>query len=268
MSTKDAVNSAVAKVSGYHLTKRKPGEAESEIKEQGEKILSQRAKIQTLKDEIAATSAAARQRPEFPSDFDESSREIIRAVRAYTMTGVDKLHALISATRYVAQHNIPGDVVECGVWRGGSMQAVARALIEAGDATRNLYLFDTFDELPASSSPGTAQVTGTVDDVRAGFASVPYPAEQLHFIKGKVADTVPAQVPEQIAILRLDADGYEATAHELTHMWDRLSSGGVLLIDDYGQSKGSRQATDEFLERTGARLLLVRVGSGRVAVKP
>jgi hypothetical protein len=87
-------------------------------------------------------------------------------------------------------------------------------------------------------------------------------------VQGKVEDTVPGQAPQQIALLRLDTDWYESTRHELDHLYDRLVSGGVLIIDDYGSWQGSAQATDEFLERTGARLLLLRAGTGRVAVKP
>ncbi|MFD0850937.1 TylF/MycF/NovP-related O-methyltransferase, partial [Actinomadura adrarensis] len=67
-------------------------------------------------------------RRRFPPDFEDWQREIIEAVRPYTMTGNDKLHALITATRYVHDHAIPGAIVECGVWRGGSMQAAARTL--------------------------------------------------------------------------------------------------------------------------------------------
>ena len=67
------------------------------------------------------------------------------------MTGPEKVNALILAVRYVARHQIPGDIVECGVWRGGSMQAVARTLIAAGDTSRDLYLFDTFEGMPPPS---------------------------------------------------------------------------------------------------------------------
>ena len=87
---------------------------------------------------------------ELPRDFDDEAKEIIRAVAPYTMTSADKLFALITATRYVAGHGIAGDVVECGVWRGGSMHAVARTLAAAGDTSRDLYLFDTYEGmLPA-----------------------------------------------------------------------------------------------------------------------
>lgn len=223
----------------------------------------------------------------FPADYDESYREIIRAVRPFTMTGNDKLHALITATRYIQQHRIPGAIVECGVWRGGSMHAVARTLDELGDHSREIYLFDTFEGMPPPSDKdvridgATAQgllatrnktahvwAIATLDDVENGLAQLPYPKERFHCVPGRVEDTVPGQAPEQIALLRLDTDWYESTAHEFEHLYPRLAPGGVLMIDDYGWWQGSRDATEEFLKRTGEPLLLIRMASGRVAVKP
>ncbi|MGZ4480525.1 MAG: TylF/MycF/NovP-related O-methyltransferase [Nocardioidaceae bacterium] len=224
---------------------------------------------------------------ELPRDYDDAAKETIHAVRPWTMTSPEKLNALILALRYVHQHGIPGDVVECGVWRGGSMQAVARTLLELGDASRDLYLFDTFEGMPPPTEEDRRQdgrsaadllsahdkdagiwAVATLDDVQQGMAGVPYPAEKVHYVKGLVEETVPAEAPEQIAILRLDTDWYASTKHELTHLYPRLSPGGVLLIDDYGWWQGSRKAVDEFLDETGARLLLLRMDEGRVAVKP
>ncbi len=223
-----------------------------------------------------------------PMDYDEQSREIIKAVKPYTMTDADKVFALIQATRYVSRHKIPGDIVECGVWRGGSMQAAARTLLSLEDTERDLYLFDTYEGMPPPTDEDvrhdgkpadvllenndyeTSKVwaVATLDDVQEGFSKVPYPAEKVHFLKGMVEDTIPEGAPEQISILRLDTDWYESTRHELEHLYPRLSSGGVLLLDDYGFWKGARQAVDEFLEATGERLLLTRMASGRMAVKP
>jgi hypothetical protein len=224
-----------------------------------------------------------------PGDYDAESTQIIRAVREYTMTGNDKLFALIQAVRYVVRHEIPGDVVECGVWRGGSMQAAARALIACGDTTRDLHLFDTFEGMPppsdkdvrhdgrsadellaaAQSREGSkVWAMASLEDVRDGFSKVPYPGEQVHYVPGKVEDTIPGAAPEHIAILRLDTDWYESTRHELEHLYPRLAPGGVLILDDYGYWEGARQAVDEFLEQTGERLLLTRMASGRIAVKP
>lgn len=229
----------------------------------------------------------AKGRRRFPADFDEDYQAIISAVRPYTMTGNAKLHALITATRYIHDHAVPGAVVECGVWRGGSMHAVARTLDMAGDHSRDLYLFDTFEGmtqpsehdrrhdgrtadhlLAASDRSAGVWAHASLEDVREGFGQVPYPAERIHYVPGPVEKTVPGQAPEQIALLRLDTDWYTSTKHELDHLYPRLVSGGVLIIDDYGYWKGSRKATDEFLERTGERLLLIRIDTGRIAVKP
>ncbi|MGP4002406.1 TylF/MycF/NovP-related O-methyltransferase [Streptomyces sp. 8N706] len=222
-----------------------------------------------------------------PADYDDEARDVIHSVRPFTMTSPERLNALILATRYVSRHRVPGAVVECGVWRGGSMQAVAHTLLSAGDTSRDLYLFDTFEGMPPPtekdrrrdgesaadllarrSKDAPIWAIATLDDVREGFAQVPYPQERLHFVPGRVEDTIPDGAPEEISILRLDTDWYASTRHELEYLYPRLVSGGVLLIDDYGWWQGSREAVDEFLEKTGARLLLLRMDEGRIAVKP
>ncbi len=104
--------------------------------------------------------------------------------------------------------------------------------------------------------------------MKAGFETVPYPAERVHFVPGKVEDTVPQKAPESIALLRLDTDWYSSTRHELEHLYPRLVSGGVLILDDYGWWQGARQATDEWLRDNGFQLALWRAGTGRVAIKP
>jgi len=203
------------------------------------------------------------------------------------MTADEKLFALIEATRYVADHAVPGAIVECGVWRGGSMQAVARTLLERGAGDRDLHLFDTFTGMPEPTeadrrhdgrpaaellreSPPEARVwaIASLEDVREGMAQTGYPAERVHFHAGRVEQTIPEQAPAEIALLRLDTDWYESTRHELEHLYDRVPPGGVIVLDDYGYWEGARRAVDEFLAATGVRLLLVPMASGRIAVKP
>jgi hypothetical protein len=87
-------------------------------------------------------------------------------------------------------------------------------------------------------------------------------------VKGSVEETLPVHSPGPLALLRLDTDWYESTRHELEHLYARVPSGGVLIIDDYATWQGARKAVDEFLERTGERLLLVPIAAGRIAVKP
>jgi hypothetical protein len=224
---------------------------------------------------------------EFPADYDEMARPILRASRPYSMTRTEKQYALYLATRHVVQYDIPGAIVECGVWRGGSMHVVARTLLAIGDTSRELYLFDTFEGMTEPTDkdltyggtpvaellrtqPRTARIwaVASLEDVQQGFEAIPYPRDKIHYVKGPVESTLPGQAPDQIAILRLDTDWYESTRHELVSLYERLASGGVLIIDDYGTFQGSRQAVDEFVEETGARLLLLPIGPGRIAVKP
>lgn len=222
-----------------------------------------------------------------PGDYDEDAKRTIRAVRPRTMTSPEKLFGLILGIRYITAHRVPGDIVECGVWRGGSMQAAALTLLERDSTDRELHLFDTFEGMPppsdvdrrrggksaeellaAADRDAKIWAVATLDDVRAAMDEIGYPAERIHYHRGMVEETVPRDAPEQISLLRLDTDWYESTRHELEHLYDRLSPGGVLIIDDYGGWEGSRKATEEFLARTGAPLLLLPISGGRITVKP
>jgi len=204
------------------------------------------------------------------------------------MTSPEKIFALRQAVMHVIQHGVEGDMVECGVWKGGSMMAIARTLLESGAAERNLYLFDTFEGMPA---PGDEDVSfdgkpahqllseadkesnwvwaySAVEEVKRNVLSTGYPAERISFIKGKVEETIPSKAPAKIALLRLDTDWYESTYHELVHLFPRLSSGGILIIDDYGHWKGARKAVDEYFSQQKLDLLLHRIDySGRMCVK-
>jgi len=224
----------------------------------------------------------------FPVDFEEADRELYRRVGAYTMTTPARVYALVRATEYVTARRIPGALVECGVWRGGSMMAVALTLLRLGVTDRELYLFDTFsgmtpptEEDVRSSGERAADLLETeerdadvwaiasLDDVRNAVLSVGYPEERIHFVEGPVEETLPSQAPEQIALLRLDTDWYASTKHELVHLYPRLSSGGVLLLDDYGYWQGARKAVDEYVDANGLQLLLNRIdNTARLAVKP
>jgi O-methyltransferase len=276
MAAKTRINQALERLTGHVLV-------------QASSIDELRRKAARPKRKPAAKPKPKPKQKALPADYDDEAKEIVRAVRPWTMTGADKVYALIQAVRYVTRHRIPGDIVECGVWRGGSMHAAARTLAAVGDTSRDLHLFDTFDGMPPPSERdvrrsddrtaeellaeqsrerGKVWAVATLEDVQEGFTQVPYPSERIHFVKGRVEDTIPEHAPEQIAILRLDTDWYESTRHELEHLYPRLSPGGVLLLDDYGYWEGAREAVDEFLEESGERLLLVRMASGRLAVKP
>jgi hypothetical protein len=223
-----------------------------------------------------------------PPDFDPATAAVVRAVAPFTMTSPERIAALRQAVIHVCRHGIAGAIVECGVWRGGSMMAVARTLLEIG-ACRDLMLFDTFagmtppetvDRDIAGTSAtaaldredvatGATWAFSPLAEVEANLRSTGYPAERMRFVAGDVADTLPREAPERIAVLRLDTDWYASTRHELEHLYPRLAVGGVLIVDDYGHWEGARRAVDEFLERTSAPILLNRVDyTGRIGVKP
>lgn len=165
---------------------------------------------------------------------------------------------------------------------------MAAALALSGATNREFFLFDTYQGMPPPSDvdidyrgntaelllndpsrAGDITLVAQLDEVRRNMASTNYPESKIHYIEGKVEDTVPERAPEQIALLRLDTDWYESTRHELHHLFPRLVSGGVLIVDDYGHWKGARQAVDEYLDSTGIRLLLCRIDfTGRIAVVP
>jgi len=225
----------------------------------------------------------------YPPDFSAEEIEVLRTVAPYTMTSAEKIVELLRAVEYVIRAGIPGAIVECGVWKGGSMMAVASQLRRLGDTSRRLYLFDTFEgmtepghvdrshagesaaKLLASGDRETSWVwaKGPLDTVKQVIAHTQYPAELVSFVKGRVEDTLPKAAPEQIALLRLDTDWYSSTYHELVHLYPRLSSAGVLIIDDYGHWEGARRAVDQYLAEQRITLLLHRIDySGRLAVKP
>ncbi|MFJ6807729.1 TylF/MycF/NovP-related O-methyltransferase [Streptomyces anulatus] len=286
MAWRNAVNGVLQQLTGYQLRRVAVPAARTAPAGPAPATAAVPAPVPAT---VAKPKSTAKKKPApaFPADYDDEAKEIIRAVKPYSMTSPERLNAFILATRHIVRHDIPGSIVECGVWRGGSMQACARTLLAAGETERDLYLFDTYEGM----TPPTAEdlrrdgrpaqelldaqgkdrpiwAVASLEDVRAGFDTVPYPKERVHYVRGRVEDTVPGQAPEQISILRLDTDWYASTKHELEHLYSRLVSGGVLLIDDYGYWQGSRQAVDEFLDKTGEQLLLLRMDEGRIAVKP
>jgi O-methyltransferase len=224
----------------------------------------------------------------FPLDFDEADVELCRRVAPYTMTTPPRVYALARAVEYVAAREISGAIVECGVWRGGSMMAAALTLLRLGVTDRELYLFDTFagmtppteedvrrsgesaaDLLSAEGDDADIWAMASLDDVRNAVLGIGYPPERIHFVKGPVEETLPANAPDKIALLRLDTDWYASTKHELVHLFPRVTRGGVLILDDYGYWQGARRAVDEYLSEHNVPLLLNRIdNTGRIALKP
>ena len=225
-----------------------------------------------------------------PRDFEGDDVELWRQVAPYTMTDPGAVYVLRDATRYVVSNAVPGAIVECGVWRGGSMLAVAQTLLDLGKTDVDLYLFDTFEGMPEPTEEDVhwtgesaaallareprdenshLWAEAPLDRVTQVMHSVAYPKSRIHLVKGNVEDTIPDEAPVDIALLRLDTDWYASTYHELAHLYPRLARGGVLIIDDYGWWRGAGKATDEYFAGNSPAPLLVRIDDvgRRVAVK-
>jgi hypothetical protein len=220
-------------------------------------------------------------------DLTDRECEIYLKVKDFTMTSLERILANIRAVEYVEANQIPGDIVECGVWRGGSSMAMALAL---QNRSRTLWMYDTFAGMTAATDEdvnpngmkaaslleearqhdvperSTMIAFSPLNDIQQNMRTTGYPADRVRFVQGPVEQTIPHEIPERIALLRIDTDWYESTLHELIHLYPRLSSGGILIIDDYGHWQGARKAVDEYF---AGKLFLSRIDyTGRLAVKP
>ena len=221
------------------------------------------------------------------NDFSEEERQSIMDCMRFSMTSLPRMATLLNAVKYLHRHALPGDIVECGVWQGGSMMLAARTLMALGDTQRDLYLYDTFEGMPPPTEhdrhgeqsaseilDDTPEKTSVwcyaeLDDVRKNVLTTGYPADKVHFIKGKVEDTIPGTIPDRIALLRLDTDWYASTKHELEHLYPRLIAHGPLILDDYGFWDGARKAVDEHFAADDIQHYLHRIDeTGRVLIKP
>lgn len=226
----------------------------------------------------------------FVPESSPEDLQLIREVKPFTMTSPERIYGLLGAVRYLEANRIAGDIVECGVWKGGSMMAVAKALLALKSTDRDLYLYDTFAGMTAPTGKDSSQFErkstqdsfdslkqgdgvckwcfSSLEETRRNVASVPYPEQKVHFVKGPVEETIPGVAPEKIALLRLDTDFYESSRHEMVHLFPRLVAGGVLLLDDYGHWEGQRLAVDEYLSEHKVPLLLNRLDyAGRIGIK-
>jgi hypothetical protein len=206
-----------------------------------------------------------------PSEF----ASLYRQIRTETICSVARLRGLYRALRYVVKQDIAGDVVECGCARGGSAALMGLTLCQLG-SQRNLWLFDTFEGLPAPSTEDpdfeiadlfTGTCVGTLGEVRNLFDRLNI-ADGVKFVKGPFQETIPATPISRIAVLHIDGDWYESVKVCLDSLYDQVVPGGVIQLDDYGYWQGARKAVDEFVETRGIQSRLQRLDySGRFLIK-
>jgi hypothetical protein len=177
---------------------------------------------------------------------------------ADTMIGIKRLENIRECVKTVIEEDVPGDLVETGVWRGGASIFMRAALDAFGDSTRKIWCADSFEGLPAPDLdryPQDAGVTWhthsvlavSLEQVKANFAKYGLLDSRVIFLKGWFKDTLPAAPIERISILRLDGDMYASTMDALNALYTKVSPGGFVIVDDYGiPEDGCRKAITDF----------------------
>ena len=240
-------------------------------------------KKQKIKEEVVAQ--------QIPVDIKEAAFEkLYNLCKPFTMTSTERMYSLYKAVNYILENNIPGDFVECGVWKGGSALLIAQMLSDKNIVNRKVILYDTYEGMsepteqdknivgePAASllQESSIEIQDSIwcyssfEEVKHNLSLSGLLPECIIMIKGKVEDTIPTQLPtKSISLLRLDTDWYESTKHELNYLYPLLNKNGVLIIDDYGHWEGCRKAVDEYILTHNLSILFNRIdNTGRLAIK-
>jgi len=180
-------------------------------------------------------------------------------IKKITMTSRERIQGLHWAIEQIHGDQIPGDVVECGVWRGGNI-VLARRAFDSVNNIKHYWAYDTFDGMtqPGQQDPPEAHTNWQTSphvvcrsprqEVEDVFRAWQILDQRTHLIQGDVAQTlqIESNLPDRISLLRLDTDWYASTLIELERLYPRLESGGYLIIDDYGYWSGCRQAVHEY----------------------
>lgn len=207
-----------------------------------------------------------------PSEFSQ----LLAQVRNYSMMGYGRLRGLYSGICSVAERNIAGDFVECGTARGGGA-ALISLTARARSLDRTTWVFDTYEGLPEPSrdDPDYDLAMQKVGACRGEFTEVESLFRKLdvlnrtRMVKGLFQDTLPHTKPESISFLHLDGDWYDSTMVCLEELYDRVSPGGVIQVDDYGHWAGARKALHEFFDKRKIEVKLRYLDyTGRQFVKP
>lgn len=159
---------------------------------------------------------------------------------------------------YIISNGIEGDFVECGVWKGGNILGICSYLSSMGIENRSVWLYDTFSGMTEPKEEDI-DYTGTrnyplcdvnIESVKSVVDKSNYSKESMKYIVGDVCETLSdlTNIPQKIALLRLDTDWYDSTKKELDVLYDCVVQGGVIIIDDYGHWQGCKKAVDEFFD--------------------
>jgi O-methyltransferase len=190
----------------------------------------------------------------------------------FTMTGRNRLDTLQQCLETVLAEDVPGDIVETGVWRGGSM-ILAAALLSG--STRNIWCCDSFEGMPEPTVEGES-FSGTEDfsdldylsvsleQVKENFRRYGLLTDQVRFLKGWFSETLPTAPIERVALLRLDGDLYESTRDALVPLYPKVGKGGFVIVDDYNSWPGCKQAVTEYRDQHGISSPIVPIDNHAV----
>jgi O-methyltransferase len=208
---------------------------------------------------------------------------MLRVKPQFTMVTNKNLLTLYELVEDVNKRNLPGDIVECGVWNGGSAVTMAianRQTLDGDSSKRTLWLFDSFEGLPpAGEKDGEGERQGyfpgwnkgNSDNVKRIFNNLGVPLDQVRIVPGWFESTLKNASMGRIAVLHVDADWYESVKLVLDVFYDKVVPGGYVILNDYGTWKGCNQAVEEFLlERDiqDVRLTIVEPRNGAYFQKP
>ena len=217
-------------------------------------------------------------------EIDEENKNLIEFINEYSMTPLIRRWTLIKSLHYINKKKVIGDIVECGIWRGGNL-FLAKKIQDKyyKEIKRKLYGFDTFEGMAEPSTHDGIKINkiyqnfknknepwakASLDDVKNFSKKLFSDIDEFNFVKGKVEDTLKDKknLPNKISLLRLDTDLYESTKIELNILYPLLVEKGILIIDDYGDFQGCRKAVDEYF--SDKNVLMISVDkSCRVIVK-
>lgn len=215
--------------------------------------------------------------PFHPHSIIDSLRMIrlIFKVRGHTAVWIPRLVALYQLTNEIDRRQVPGDIVECGVYNGGSAALMASASRNS-PKKRRIWLFDSFQGLPQPTEQDGEKAQscgwwchGDLEMVVTIFHKLQIPDSRVNIIKGWFHDTFPSAEINSIALLHIDADWYDSVKLCLERFYDYVRPGGFIAIDDYGHWEGCRKAVDEFMEARKIDTSLTYVDyTGRYFRKP
>lgn len=189
---------------------------------------------------------------------------------AHTMIGKKRLENVCALTESILGNGVEGDLIETGVWRGGACIMMRAVLHAYGITDRSVWLADSFEGLPPPDEKNYPADTGdkfhTFDDLRVSMEQVKSNFEKYNllddhvkFLKGWFKDTLPTAPIQKLALLRLDGDMYESTWDALTALYDKVSAGGYVIVDDYHVVEGCKKAIHDFLDQRGLAPTLIEI---------